>query len=124
MRIPRPVLFVAGLVFLGLGALGVFLPLLPTTPFVLLAAACFSRSSRRLHGWLLDHRLFGPVLRDWDRYGAIALRVKVVATVMMVGLVSYPVLFLDLRPGIRTAAVLSVLGVLAFVWTRPSARRP
>ena len=60
----------AGLVALLLGVVGIFLPLLPTTPFVLLAAACFSRGSTRCERWLLSHRTFGPMVRDWRRHRA------------------------------------------------------
>ena len=55
-----------GILFVVLGAIGAVLPLLPTTPFVLVAAWCFARSSPRLHRWLLESRLFGPMLRDWE----------------------------------------------------------
>lgn len=72
-----------GMLFLLLGAVGVVLPLLPTTPFVLLAAWCFARSSPRMHAWLLANPLFGPVLLDWERRQCVSLRVKVVALGMM-----------------------------------------
>lgn len=73
-----------GAFFLLLGAVGVILPLLPTTPFVLLAAGCFARSSPRLHRWLLASALFGPVLRDWENKHCVACRVKRFAIGMMV----------------------------------------
>lgn len=72
-----------GLLFLLLGGIGVVLPLLPTTPFVLLAAACFARSSPRLHGWLLGSELFGPMLRDWENKKCVSLKVKILAILMM-----------------------------------------
>ena len=72
-----------GLLFLLLGGIGVVLPLLPTTPFVLLAAACFARSSPRMHGWLLNSELFGPMLRDWETNKCISTRVKTLAVFMM-----------------------------------------
>lgn len=72
-----------GLLALALGVLGVFLPVLPTTPFVLLAAWCFSRGSTRCEAWLLNHRLFGPMVRDWRERRAVPLRAKQLATVMM-----------------------------------------
>ncbi|RKF14857.1 DUF454 domain-containing protein [Roseovarius spongiae] len=74
---------VAGFVALGLGALGAILPLLPTTPFVILAAFCFARGAPALHARLLKSRLFGPALRDWQASGAIAPRYKVLAIAMM-----------------------------------------
>ena len=73
-----------GLFFLLLAAIGVVLPLLPTTPFVLVAAACFARSSPRMHGWLLRSELFGPILRDWENNKCISLKVKKLAIFMMV----------------------------------------
>ncbi|MGL4187698.1 MAG: YbaN family protein [Sphaerotilus sulfidivorans] len=73
----------AGLVALLLGVVGIFLPLLPTTPFVLLAAACFSRGSTRCERWLLSHRTFGPMVRDWRRHRAIPRRARWLAFAMM-----------------------------------------
>lgn len=65
-------LSVAGLVCVGLGVTGIFLPLLPTTPFLLLAAACFVRSSPRLNDWLINHRTFGSYIRNYRDHGAIS----------------------------------------------------
>lgn len=79
----RPLLFVCGCLCLALGAVGVFLPVLPTTPFVLLAAACFVRSSPRLHAWILRHPLFGPPVRDFQAGLGISRRAKVVAISML-----------------------------------------
>jgi uncharacterized membrane protein YbaN (DUF454 family) len=114
------ILFLAvGLACVALAGVGLFVPLLPTTPFLLLAAACFARSSRRLHGWLLAHRVFGSILADWEAHGAIRLRVKVAATVLSGGMVSYPILFEDFPLPLKAVAGASVLAVLVFVWTRP-----
>ena len=73
-----------GFGMLGLGILGVFLPLLPTTPFVLLSAACFARSSDKWYQWLLASDGFGPIIRDWERDRCIPCRIKVVAISMMI----------------------------------------
>jgi uncharacterized protein len=73
----------AGLTALLTGLVGIFVPLLPTTPFVLLAAFCFSRSSRRCEHWLLSHPRFGPVIRDWRTSRSIPLRAKQFAWGMM-----------------------------------------
>jgi len=75
---------VLGLLSLLLGGIGVVLPLLPTTPFVLLAAACFTRSSPRLHRWLLESELFGPILLDWEKNRCISRKVKWLALFMMI----------------------------------------
>lgn len=74
---------IAGAAALLLGILGIFLPLLPTTPFLLLASACFARGSTRLHGWLLSHRVFGEYLRNFEAGRGIPLKAKVVATIML-----------------------------------------
>lgn len=72
-----------GFFFLVLATVGVFLPLLPTTPFVLVAAACFARSSAKWHAWLLGNSIFGPMIRDWEINRCITARVKAVAILSM-----------------------------------------
>ena len=79
----RLVWLVVGFVSLGLGAIGAFLPLLPTVPFILLAAFAFAESSERMHTWLIEHNLFGGMIRNWRRYGAISLRAKIASVVTM-----------------------------------------
>ena len=72
-----------------LAILGVFLPLLPTTPFLLLASACFARGSTRLHNWLINNRLFGAYLRNYEQGRGIPLRGKVVALAMLWASIGY-----------------------------------
>lgn len=69
---------------MALGILGIFLPLLPTTPFILLAAACFARSSDRLHDWLLTRPLAGPIIRDWHEHRSMPPRVKPWAATLII----------------------------------------
>ena len=76
---------VAGVLAVVLGILGIFLPLLPTTPFLLLASACFARGSVRLHRWLLSHPVFGEYLANFEAGRGIPLKGKIVATVMLWG---------------------------------------
>ena len=85
--IHRPILIALGLLFVGLAVLGVFLPVLPTTPLLLLALACFARSSERLHEWLLSHRAFGPVLKNWHETRSMPRRAKIgaIASIVVVG---------------------------------------
>lgn len=82
-RWQRWVWLLCGLLCLVTGVLGIVLPLLPTTPFVLLAAFCFSRGSERCEQWLLSHPHFGPMVRDWRANRALPLRAKQLATAMM-----------------------------------------
>jgi len=87
-----------GLVFTGLAILGVALPILPTTPFLLLASWCFARSSPRLQAWLRRSRMFGPLLADWERERGVSLSVKVgalgsVAIAIVLGFVCYDLVF-------------------------------
>jgi len=88
-RTVRWLLWLAGTVSLALGLVGVVLPGLPTTPFVLLAAACYAKASPRLHGWLINHRFLGPMVRDWEQHRSLTRRTKTIAIgsmVVMVGL--------------------------------------
>ena len=108
---------VLGLASLSLGIVGIVLPLLPTTPFLLLSAFCFARSSDRLHAWLLAHRIFGPLIENWHRERAIARSAKMAATaacavVFAVSLVlKAPVIVLLVQALVLTC-------VLTFIWTR------
>ncbi|MFC6669133.1 YbaN family protein [Marinobacterium aestuariivivens] len=117
----RLLYFCAGMLALLLGAIGVVLPLLPTTPFVILAAFCFSRSSERLHRWLLNQRLFGPLIRDWEAYGVIPLRIKWLSSSLMLAMVTYPLLFRDFDWRLKAVAAAAVLVALLYIWSRPSA---
>ncbi len=72
-KVRQTLLVAVGVLSLALGLLGVVLPGLPTTPFVLLAAACFAKASPRLHRWLTRHRFLGPMVRDWEAHHSLAL---------------------------------------------------
>lgn len=72
-----------GVLAVGVGTLGLFVPLLPTTPFLLLAAACFVRSSDRLYGWLLNHRWFGTYIRNYREHRAVPRRVKMLSLILL-----------------------------------------
>jgi len=77
MKIKKIILIAAGFSCLILGAIGVFIPVLPTTPFVLLSAACFSASSRKLNDWLLKSRLFGPYIENYRTKQGVSARRKI-----------------------------------------------
>ncbi len=109
----RPLYFVLGLISLGVAFIGIFLPLIPTTGPVLLAAFFFARSSARLHGWLLAHRRFGPFIRDFQEGKGIPLRGKVIAVSAMTVAFTYATIFALSNTWARIAFV--AIGVWA-VW--------
>jgi uncharacterized membrane protein YbaN (DUF454 family) len=92
----KAVLVAAGSVCLALAVLGVFLPLLPTTPFLLLASACYVRSSERLHGWLMGNRVLGPYIRNFKERRGIPLRGRIITVVLLWLPLLYSVYRLDL----------------------------
>ena len=108
-----------GIVAIALGALGVVLPLLPTTPFVLVAAFAFANSSDRLHAWLVDHNVFGELIVNWRRHGAISRPAKV-ASVLSMAAVLVVSLVLDVPASVLVvqAVILSICAL--FVVSRPS----
>lgn len=116
--ITRPLYVVAGVVLTALGIIGAFVPVMPTTIFLILAAACFARSSPRLEAWLVNHPKWGPSIRAWRENGAIPRRIKFIAIGSMVisfailAIVHMPTLWLSI-----TGAVL--LACALFVGTRP-----
>lgn len=113
---------IAGFTSFGLGAAGAVLPLLPTVPFMILAAFCFARGSPRFHDWLMAHPSFGPSIHDWRAHGAISRRAKFYAVLAISA-----ALLLSLLVGVRKevlviqAVVMSL--VLLFIMTRPDGPR-
>ncbi|RPJ08381.1 MAG: DUF454 domain-containing protein [Spirochaetaceae bacterium] len=81
--IRRIILITAGFTSLAAGIIGIFLPLLPTTPFLLLSAACFFNSSKRLYSWITGHRIFGKYIRSYRQFKAVSLRAKIFAVVLL-----------------------------------------
>jgi uncharacterized membrane protein YbaN (DUF454 family) len=115
----RTLWLLLGLTSLALGIAGVVLPLLPTTPFVLLAAYCFARSSPRLHDWLLANRTFGPLILNWEQHRAIAPRAKLLAVLSMAAVFGASFLLGASERVIIIQAVILPATAL-FILTRPS----
>jgi uncharacterized membrane protein YbaN (DUF454 family) len=109
----------AGALSLVVGIVGIVVPLLPTTPFVLLAAACWSRGSERWESWLLAHPRYGPMVRNWRRDRAIPLRAKQLAAVMMAGGSAWAWTRLPVAPWLPA---LCCSLVLIWMWRLPTAR--
>jgi len=106
-----------GFLSLGLGAVGAFLPLLPTVPFVILAAFCFARSSPTLEARLLEHRLFGPHIRAWREKGAISRKGKNAALAAFAFSVVLALLFSPF-PWFLVPVLAAMIGG-TWIWTRP-----
>ncbi|MDI7861842.1 YbaN family protein [Rhizobiaceae bacterium n13] len=119
----RLIYLALGWTMVALGVVGVFLPVLPTTPFLLLAAWLFARSSNRFERWLLTHPFLGPPLQDWREHGAIPRRGKAIALVMMAA--SFVVFWWRVEPSPLWAAVVAaiLLGSGTFIVTRPDRPR-
>ena len=115
------VLFVAiGVAAVVLGVIGIFLPVLPTTPFLIVAAWAFGKSSPRLHRWLREHPRLGPYVRDWDEAGVIPVRAKVASITMMSASLAW-VAFGTNAPRVGVATMGTTLGLVAlWILTRPS----
>lgn len=121
-RLKRAVLVMAGVLSLLLGLLGAVLPGLPTTPFVLLAAACFAQASPRLHRWLVQHRWLGPMVRDWEAHHSMPLRIKWLASGMMALMVGASAWQLAERPIVQAAVLIAGLVGCLVVWRIPTRR--
>jgi len=116
--------FFTGWFFFLLGAAGVLLPVLPTTPFMLLALWCFSNSSERFHHWLYHHRFFGPPLQSWKKYRVIPLPAKIMSVLVMLISYSYLLLFRQLATiWLVISGVLMAYGAW-FILTKPSKPEP
>ena len=109
---------VLGAVSLILAIVGIVLPGLPTTPFLLLAAYGFSRSSNRIHDWLITHNVFGPLITNWEERGAISQRAKILALASMVAVFALS-LFLNVPLWALAMQGVILIAVAIFVATRP-----
>jgi uncharacterized membrane protein YbaN (DUF454 family) len=116
--IARPLWAMMGILALALGAVGMFLPFLPTVPFLLAAGFCFGRSSEQLHRWLLAHPVFGPPIHAWNERGAIPRRAKHLAS-LSIAAAFLMSLLMGFGPIVLAVQAVTLAGVALFVWTRP-----
>ena len=119
-RFQRLLFFILGSIFVALATLGVLLPLLPTTPFLLLAAACYARSSSRFHTWLLANRIFGPTIRQWQESRSIALRTKLMAIFMLMATLGSSIVFFVRLWPLKLLLIAVAIWVIQFLLRLPT----
>jgi uncharacterized membrane protein YbaN (DUF454 family) len=115
-------LVTCGFVFVGLAAIGAVLPILPTTPLLIVAAACFARSSPRFYNWLLANPVFGPLIREWRETGSIPLGAKIWAVTLIVLIGGISLVFFVEAWWARAVMGASLLTVIVWLVRRPTAR--
>jgi len=109
--VKRYLLLALGIISLILGVIGIILPLLPTTPFLLLSAGCFINSSPKLYNWLINNKIFGKYIRNYREKRGIPLRVKVTSLAILWLSISYSLLFIVSSIVIRLILIVIALGV-------------
>lgn len=123
-RAMRALYWSAGTLCVGLGILGLFLPVLPTTPFMLAAAACYARASRRFYLWLVHHRVFGPTVQEWRRHRSIRYRTKLWAIALMSATLAASIWFFVRPAWLQLALAAFGVGMAVWLYRIPSRDRP
>ena len=118
----RGMLVVVGTLSLVTGIVGIFLPVLPTTPFLLLAAACYANSSVRFYNWLMNQKQLGPYIRRWRNEGTIPLHAKLMAIALITITIGISVVFFVPVFAVRVLLVIIALGVIVYLFRIPSSR--
>jgi uncharacterized protein len=119
----RAVFFVIGACAFVAGVAGIFLPLIPATPFFILAAACFARAYRPFHEWMLAHRVIGPMLREWHHHRSIPHRTKMVAIVTMLLSFGSSIYFVVQPRWLQVALALFAIALATWMYRIPSRDR-
>lgn len=119
-RAVKLLLIAAGTFFVGLGFVGIFLPLLPTTPFLLLAAVCYSKSSGRFYNWLLRNSLFGQYIRDWREGRGLPIKTKIISIALLAPTIGYSILFVVPNILVKFLLALLALGLSMHIVSLPT----
>lgn len=111
----RRLLLIAGILSTAIGILGIFVPLLPTTPFLLLAAACYIRSSQKMYNWLLNNRYFGSYIRNYIQGKGIPSKIKVITVILLWITIGLSAWFATQEVAIRVLLILVAVGVTTHI---------
>ena len=120
----QSLLLIAGWLALIAALIGILLPLLPTTPFLLLSALCFSRSSPRLQRWITNHPWFGPSIRQWQQHRSVARHIKIKALSLLVGSFAISLILVPLSPLGKDLLLLLALVLMGFIIRLPERNPP
>lgn len=118
---PKSIFYMAfGWLCFGLGFIGIFLPILPTTPFMIVALWAFSKGSPKLHAWLLNHPKFGSILQDWEQHKVIPIKAKLTAATFIGASAIYILFFSNVPTYAAIMSVSTMACAITYVLTRPS----
>jgi hypothetical protein len=123
-RAVRYALIFCGTLCVALGVAGAFLPVMPSTVFFLMAAACYARASRRFYHWLVTHKSFGPTIREWQLYRSIPWRTKLFAIALMSATLGSSIVFFIEGPYLKGALALFGVCLAVYLYRIPSRDRP
>ena len=123
-RITKVLLVIAGTICVALGAIGIVLPVLPTTPFLLLAAACYFRSSERLYNWLLSNRFFGEYIKNYREGKGIPLKTKIIAVVVLWIAIVYSAFFVMAILAVQVVLLVVAIAVSTHILRLPTFKKP
>jgi len=116
----RVLLVALGTLFVIIGIIGIFLPILPTTPFMLLAAACYAKSSSRFYNWIMNNRIFGPIIREWREHRSIPRKAKTIAMLLIVFTFGTSIVFFVPLFSVQVLLIILLIFMLFFMWRIPT----
>jgi uncharacterized protein len=114
-KIIRVILIIAGSISVGLAMLGIILPVLPTTPFLLIAAACYIRSSEKLYNWLINNKYFGPYILNYQKHKGIPLHAKIIGIALLWLTIGYSAIYIISIDYIKVILLIIAVGVTIYL---------
>ncbi len=119
----RGILIIGGTIFLGIGVIGIFIPILPTTPFLLLTAACYARSSKIFYNWLMNNKLFGSYIKNYREGKGIPIKVKILSVSLLWITILFSIFYIVSILWVKFFLLFIALGVTIHILTIKTYRR-